>query len=156
LAKTGITASGQRAGRKQRRGHCRQHDNTGGIILREIKFRAWDGTENRFYPWTDDLFVSCSGKIFEVDYDDIEEGTPIECFSCFEIEQFTGLHDKNGKEIYEGDIVRGPGFGAVSVYFDGGRFCLYFLGDEYWNEYADKIEIVGNIHENPELLEVTK
>ena len=69
--------------------------------------------------------------------------------------QFTGLNDKNGKEIYEGDIVRGPGFGAVSVYFDGGRFCLYFLGDEYWNEYADKIEVIGNIHENPELLEVT-
>ena len=68
--------------------------------------------------------------------------------------QFTGLHDKNGKEIYEGDIP--DGYGAV------------FFSNEYLGYFAEStefecgykpicdipiIEIIGNIHENPELLE---
>jgi len=123
--------------------------------LREIKFRAWDERGEDSYGQ-----AVTPKYIYDIQntYDD-ENGYSFEevlATPRLILEQFTGLHDKNGKEIYEGDVVCGPGFGAVSVYFDGGRFCLYFLGDEYWNEYADKIEVIGNIHENPELLEVTK
>ena len=73
-------------------------------------------------------------------------------------EQFTGLHDKNGKEIYEGDIINdstglclvvwNPFFACFSLRRDGWMF------DHFFGEAVDPFncEILGNIHENPELL----
>ena len=64
-----------------------------------------------------------------------------------EIMQYTGLKDKNGKEIYEGDI--------LEVY--GGE-CINYLVESLYSIFYDRInteleyEIIGNIHENPELL----
>lgn len=75
--------------------------------------------------------------------------------------QFTGLHDKNGKRIFEGDIVRnadGYLFSAqypFAVKFCYGNFCgdaggfVYISGEEF--RYC---EVIGDIHDNPELLEV--
>lgn len=68
----------------------------------------------------------------------------------FELMQFTGLHDKNRKEIYEGDIIK-PKYGnEVYTINDllhfGFNYYEYFMSEE-------NIEILGNIHENPELLE---
>ena len=81
--------------------------------------------------------------------------------------QSTGLLDKNGKEIFEGDIItdgedvsdikRHPTLGFYTV--DNGRETFVSDGvdveyfEEYAEEFSETIEIIGNIYENPELLE---
>ena len=78
--------------------------------------------------------------------------------------QFTGLKDRSSTEIYEGDIIRISAFEPPLniVRFDGGGFCLeQVLGapmhSSFWSDikYAEdeRSEVIGNIHENPELLE---
>lgn len=81
------------------------------------------------------------------------------------IGQFTGLTDKNGKRIFEGDIVRfaerrigGEDVSIVEpVAFDEGGFCTYRYFLNNWmrsgNAELEGIEVIGNIHDNPELLE---
>ena len=122
---------------------------------REIKFRAWDG----------DSLMPCdvvNGKAVDSDGDVIWFWhQPAEA-----IMQFTGLLDKNGKEIYEGDILEYPSFyetpemsgnppEQATVIFENGLFNL--AGSEslhYEMEaYDGDMCVVGNIHENPELLE---
>lgn len=84
--------------------------------------------------------------------------------------QYAGLTDKNGKKIYEGDIISGPGNIPWLVDFERNAFVakddemeLYFALFEQW-EYdyknkkhispSNKFEVIGNIHDNPELLKV--
>lgn len=68
--------------------------------------------------------------------------------------QFTGLHDKNGKEIYEGDIVRYDMGGECEVsYCIGGGFAGFDLSPAFHDEHQlTDVEVIGNIHDNPELL----
>jgi uncharacterized phage protein (TIGR01671 family) len=82
--------------------------------------------------------------------------------------QFTGLLDLNGKEIYEGDIITVNGRYPRVVLWDKMSWALmpcehyhdeYFWvmnlqhpGNDWWEEFSDKMEIIGNIHDNPELL----
>ena len=87
------------------------------------------------------------------------------------IGQFTGPKDKNGKEIYEGDIVifetdkRNKELYTkrtlIVKYNDGGFYLFYEDGKEYnyienegIRDYIERLEVIGNIYENPELLEV--
>jgi uncharacterized phage protein (TIGR01671 family) len=74
--------------------------------------------------------------------------------------QFTGLHDKNGKEIYEGDIVKTKD-DTLKVFWNSSTasFDVEFSGGDceplvpfYGEWYPDQHEVIGNIHENPELL----
>ena len=130
-------------------------------MMREIKFRAW----NKNGGWFDygPLWLNLYGDLYEAPsrtYDtpniEIEPSD-----DRYIIMQYTGLKDKNGKEIYEGDIVRWVSTHAMAeqnihvdaVEWVGAGFMLMPWVHEI---EAAEIEIIGNIHENPELLEDTK
>ena len=113
--------------------------------MREIRFRAWDYTQNKIRIVTD-LMSVCDGS-WNVSYDGGENYT-----GDIVLMQYTGLHDKKGKEIYEGDIVR-------LKWKDAGNHAKQTIRSVQWNgngygcaltEY--ECEVIGNVWENPELL----
>lgn len=121
---------------------------------REIKFRAWNGTE-----------MSAPFDITSITKDDKYSGVVHEyrgmmdegffyLYEC-KIMQFTGLTDKNGKEIYEGDILRSDVYGNIEVWFEDGAYLFGIKGksDSYlFQLISTTLDIIGNICENPELL----
>ena len=77
--------------------------------------------------------------------------------------QYTGLTDKNGKKIFEGDILKNiESNGIVAICYGGCSFCysyngtIYGIDDSETGLEMNEWEIIGNIHDNPELLEVEK
>ena len=119
--------------------------------MREIKFRAWDKINK-------DMFNVESINFQERKvYRDIVSYRE---FNDIELMQYTGLKDKNNKEIYEGDILF-ESFGEryYKVVFENGSFRAEFEGDfeEHSFDLIDVVlhrcEIIGNIYENPELME---
>ena len=72
------------------------------------------------------------------------------------IGQFTGLYDKNGKEIYEGDILREGKDVFIEVVYDAPQFCYKDndFGYKFLN-HPENFEVIGNIYDNKELLEET-
>ena len=117
--------------------------------MREIKFRAWDKVNKLFYFWG--FNVDDSGAFWT--------GPPTMIGNSnhknFIHEQFTGLHDKNGNEIYRGDILDIDIDAPVEVFWDIGCYMVrggWLSGDDL-DIYADRAVIIGNIHEDPELLE---
>ena len=111
--------------------------------MREIKFRAWN-KESKF------MF-----KIF--DSTTHQDWFLSSWKERHEITQYTGLNDKNGKEIYEGDIFETTsGVVAVVEWENNGRFLGFTVESERKIVYVGrepKVEVIGNIYENPELLE---
>lgn len=120
--------------------------------MREIKFRAWNNKQMYYSP--DDVFVlDYSGwKLGEIGY-----GWDVDGVSSDQgiLMQFTGLIDKNKKEIYEGDICNTRD-GDLLICKDYNEFIytvLYSEDHSGLNGYTQKdLEVIGNIYENPELL----
>ena len=124
--------------------------------MREIKFRAWHKEEKIM---GEVLGIDILHKeIFFLNEDvDRYEHTD---FKDIELMQYTGLKDKNNKEVYEGDIVKlraNHGIGVIKYYDEWGAFVVEYikprpltvLGMSY---YKEDIEVIGNIYENPELI----
>ena len=112
----------------------------------EKKFRAWDN----HVMYTPD-YINEEGLACEIDWDDWDS----ECVhvnTADPVMQYTGLKDKNGKEIYEGDVVQhGRGNHCYKVIFDlYGYDPFQFIGGEEIEPH--ECEVIGNIYLNPELL----
>lgn len=123
--------------------------------MRKIKFRAWDTEREKM------------AHVSYIGLNDCEVGMEDEECRCWNapypyvcrLMQYTGLKDKNGKEIYEGDIVITKegyiGLIELGTYDTDIGFNVKWITDYlrrdlgYW---LSKIEVIGNIYENPELL----
>jgi len=143
------------------------------MMSREIKFRAWDKKLCKmFYDVQDEH--DCNTTRFD---------SFSQVLEYMDVQQYTGLKDKNWKEIYEGDIVRilhtdRPSKSSsdkrsvkqymldisrtMEVVFDGWWFSLLSAKrNKYWSKYRDtakpwrhwQVVVIWNIHENPELLD---
>lgn len=154
--------------------------------MREIIFR---GKRVDNGEWVEGYLIQKGGETFIARYPyftgKVHETSWLEfCFGGFitvdpeTVGQYTGLTDKNGKKIFEGDIVRTHYANAPkavfveTVVFDGGKFCATSTNEgckttaALWDGvprlaidksvYMDEVEVIGNIHDNPKLLEVTR
>lgn len=127
--------------------------------MREIKFRAYVKDMKKVLP------------VYSIDFSWLED-EPITIASCgdlncgmcldfykkesVELMQFTGLKDRNGKEIYEGDVMPVNGQNCYIVFCEEyARFCLQMKSGRMFIPSKNS-EIIGNIYEHPHLLEALK
>ena len=131
--------------------------------MREIKLKAWDAVNKKMIrPMSFESGVGCSVPNQYLNHTDSE--IFLSCrFNGVEFLQFTGFQDSKGNDIYEGDIVYVAGFSrkakAIITHEHGSEFeDLDGCHRSMINAAAENDigEIVGNIHQNPELLEQNK
>ncbi|MFM0760853.1 YopX family protein [Streptococcus suis] len=127
------------------------------------KFRAWDIFHNK---WVKHFYITENGLIYNMEqlHRDLIGAVPIEQSGLI-VMQSTGLFDKNGQEIFEGDIIVAMSQGVKAIGEVKRRIDGYWLmypswqHGELWHivENVDTgetgVEIIGNIYENPELME---
>jgi uncharacterized phage protein (TIGR01671 family) len=127
-------------------------------MKREIKFRAWDINNNQMLDWT-----TLTQSVWNNNAAQLLYSVMVLLKPNYILQQFTGLTDKNGKEIYEGDILRQSNNLCIINSCVGGFDCqmllelknggtiesstynFSFLSEKY-------CEVIGNIYENSELL----
>ena len=127
--------------------------------MREIKFRAWVKDRKAIFEVISIDYVSKkvtyiverTGHLLNIRHDK---------FNDVELMQYTGIKDKDNKEIYEGDILfESSGERYYKVVFENGSFRAEFKGDfeEYSFDLIDVVaqscEVIGNIYENSKLME---
>lgn len=122
------------------------------------KFRAWDSAKKEMFK--DTFAITESGQVVVVEQESVASSPDYVFVEHLVIMQSTGLKDKNGKEIFEGDIVKM----AKDVYSEpthyevvrhyGGAYRIESKqhGCELWLRHTD-CEVVGNVYENKELLD---
>jgi uncharacterized phage protein (TIGR01671 family) len=129
-----------------------------GYEMRTYEFRAWDFDKKLYL---EDFFISPSGRLVDDDF-----YGPIVFYNTEEIVlmQFTGLLDKNGVKIFEGDVVETNSIDGILkwVYKFSDSCCVIGFSPESINHQFSSIHnsvrkegvVIGNIFQNPELIEV--
>jgi len=139
-------------------------DHNTANMQREIKFRVCytdqQGTKQMIYK-DEDLMLSLNGTVYE-NYGTKEDPTWEPVFDAYEqpfIQQYTGIKDKNGKEIYEADIINCVNRGLYICNWSYGYFAVQHINKNNNCALLHSLvccmgdsEVVGNIFENPELL----
>jgi uncharacterized phage protein (TIGR01671 family) len=134
---------------------------------KNIKYRAWNKHWGMM-SYDIDKIIFEKGKAVEIsitipatDYDHKGEWVDYEIGKDIILMQYVGLKDKNGKEIYEGDIVKGK-WGAkqtiwlepfdVADYEDSYAGFGFYLQTHGVEDFAESVEVLGNVFENPDLV----
>ena len=130
--------------------------------MREIKFRAWDKIEKQMCPVTRVIFRQLAGYDFinvRIKWNGkiIDQGGFIGKDNTYILMQYIGAKDKNGVEIYEGDIIRSPAgkdywirWSELTYRFVAEPIPANRLEAQLVSRTISNYEVVGNIHESPE------
>lgn len=144
--------------------------------MRELKFRVWDKDNNEFVRLDEETFIAIDDEKVQVITGNENYGDEYE---NVEVMQYTGLKDKNDKEIYEGDVIQftwdsDSCWGKAGTYigfvkFDGGVFEIVYIGKvrekrfrenmecydniKSFMDWSQEVQVIGNIYERPELLQ---
>lgn len=119
-------------------------------MSREIEFRAWNNIAEQYKTGTE-----LAETIVRTELDNcIELKGALYNISEVTLEQYTGLKDRrNGVKIFEGDIVKWDGYiGKIEWFSDSACFMQQMINSTGSHLIHDEVEVIGNIHENPELL----